>query len=69
MTPEGRAYAMGVMRDQAQRDHERYQQHSWQSQQALNSPFQRQRQSPTYYVRPDPLYRGGSIVTPNRFGY
>lgn len=61
---------MQNLRDQQQRDHQQMMANQYHMQNALHAPFQRQAQDyPTYYARPDPLYPGGSVITPRRFGY
>lgn len=71
LTPEGRAYVMANLRAQQQRDHEAAMANRYYGAQAIHGPFQRRQdaQAPTYYARPDPLYPGGTIYSPRRFGY
>lgn len=69
LTPEGRAYVMGNINAQAQRDHEYAMQQSANTQMFrppggsyFNNPYGSD--YPTYYVRPDPLWPGGVVVRP-----
>lgn len=65
-TPEQRIAVMQNLNAQAQRDHESMMQMQHNTQRILNRP---RTDYPTYYARPDPLYPGGTVISPRRFGY
>lgn len=68
-SPEQRIAFQQHLNAQAQRDHESSMQNAAIQQSYIQNAFPPRRDYPTYYARPDPLYPGGSVITPNRFGY
>lgn len=72
VSPEQRAYTLGVLRQQQAQDAAYARQHAYLSSQALHGPFRRQPayQPPpsSYRVRRD-HYGSGYLVTPEPYGY
>lgn len=71
LTPEGRAYMAAHLQQQAQRDHEWRMHSSAVSQGYVQRAMPARRvyapQYPTYYARPDQLWPGGTVISPNRY--